>query len=268
MIEAFCADAVALGADAQSALDLTWLEARSAVYSLLSQENLGAGNAAEPASLIMYLLAAYDLPSALLHWSHRPGTVDLEGAGLPSESVQRIRRMADTPNEFFNIGVALAGRLGHRRLYSIDDHADDLLGLEWGTWTALSQELQSSSVYEEFKASAYMAEAQSRLKEAAAAGDLLALTRRINGGDYGRLDVESQWHLFYKTHLPSGADRARVALWEARNFNIAARIMAVCAAHPGGRILVVIGVAHKPFLDEYLGDSMEVKLVSFEDLLK
>jgi pheromone shutdown protein TraB len=80
-------------------------------------------------------------------------------------------------------------------------------------------------------------------------------------------DVSKQWHLFFRTELPSKIDRARVALWEARNLNIAGRIRAASAWHPGGRVLVVIGAAHKPFLDLYLAQMMDIQVVQLGDVL-
>jgi hypothetical protein len=177
-----------------------------------------------------------------------------------------IRELVRSPNEFVSLGVTLAARLAHQRVYSVDDHTDDLLGLERRIWAVLGEELPASPAYVEFAASPYIEDARSGLKEAAESGNLHGLIQRLNSREHGRRDVESQWHLFYETRLPSGADRTRVFLWEARNLIIAARIMEVFSAHAGGRVLVVIGAAHKPFLDEYLGSGMDVRLVSFEDL--
>jgi hypothetical protein len=273
ILEAFCPDAAYLGSKAREDLNIRYPRANSAADSLLAVARPD-GCAASTLSLIAYLLAAYDLPSAVLQWSHfaetaSPGAETLpEGAALSGETITVLKSLASSPNEVYSIGVELAVRLGHRRLYSIDDHTDDMLGLKWGIWEIIGKELPGNPEYAEFLASPYIAEAQNRLPDAASTGDLLELFKILNTDEYGRADVESQWHLFYRTRLPSGSDRTRTALWETRNLIITARLMEVCAAYPGGRILVVIGAAHKPFLDQYLGATMDVRSISFEELLK
>jgi pheromone shutdown protein TraB len=73
--------------------------------------------------------------------------------------------------------------------------------------------------------------------------------------------------LFYRTRLASGLDRNRAAMWEARNLAIAARIRAETAAHPGGKVLVVIGAAHRPFIEAYLASMMDVQIVPLSQVL-
>jgi hypothetical protein len=128
-------------------------------------------------------------------------------------------------------------------------------------------ELQGSSAYAELVATSYFREAAARLPAAARTGALLPLYRRINSVDHLEEDVSAQWHLFFRTGLPSKRDRVRVSLWEARNLNIASRIRMHSAWHPGGRMLVVIGAAHKPFLDTYLGQMMDIDVVQFGELV-
>jgi hypothetical protein len=70
------------------------------------------------------------------------------------------------------------------------------------------------------------------------------------------------------SNLPSGVDRSRVAQWEVRNLLIAAHIRQATALHPGERMLVVIGSAHKPFLDRYLRQMLDVRVIQLESLIE
>jgi len=70
-----------------------------------------------------------------------------------------------------------------------------------------------------------------------------------------------------RTRFASGTDRSRLGLWENRNLKIAARIRAVAALHPGGRVLVFYGAAHKPFLEAYLSQMADVRLVGLQELM-
>ena len=89
----------------------------------------------------------------------------------------------------------------------------------------------------------------------------------LNSAEYAAGDVEAQWRLFLRTELPSGLDRTRLALWDVRNLNIASNVRRVCAKHPGGRVLVIIGASHKPFLDELLAQSLDVTMVQFGSIV-
>ena len=95
----------------------------------------------------------------------------------------------------------------------------------------------------------------------------LGLYRWMNSPKYGLADLDAQWHLFLRSSLPSGFDRERAALWEARNLAIAANIRRITAAKPGQRALVIIGASHKTFLDAYLSQMMDLDVVQAEDVL-
>lgn len=88
----------------------------SVADSLLTAPDTESNDADGATRLIMHLLAAFDLPSVLLHCTRLSDAMNLEGLRLAGESVETIREIARSPNGFVDIGVELAGRLGHRRL--------------------------------------------------------------------------------------------------------------------------------------------------------
>jgi hypothetical protein len=49
---------------------------------------------------------------------------------------------------------------------------------------------------------------------------------------------------------------------------MAANIREVAARHPGGRILVITGSAHKPWLDAYLAMMSDVEIVDAARVLR
>lgn len=98
-------------------------------------------------------------------------------------------------------------------------------------------------------------------------GDLLPYYLFLNSTEYGLADVDAQFHVFFRTHLPSALDRARSAVWELRNLNIASHIRRITAMYPGERALVIIGAGHKPFLDLYITQMMDVAVVQLSDLV-
>jgi hypothetical protein len=130
----------------------------------------------------------------------------------------------------------------------------------------LEKDIKGSSSLASVSKSPVYAEAAARLEECVRKADLLSQFVFLNSAGYAAADVESQWGVFLRTHFASGSDRSRLGLWENRNLKIAACIRAVAARHPGGRILIIYGAAHKPFLEAYLSEMADLRLVGFEEL--
>jgi Family of unknown function (DUF5694) len=265
ILAAFAGDAARYGGEAQAALGLTYEEAGK-----------GSG-AARPASptprpeerrrVALRMLASYDVPSAVLQWSYLPAKDRVPQGAVSPSIAEFLNGRLSGPDETVTIGVALAHRRNLQGIASIDDHVDDEVGLATGSSQELMQELDGTAAFEDLRKSSYFDDAQRRLPDAAATGDLLSLYLEINSPEHLNKDVDAQWHLFYRTHLKSNLDRDRAALWEARNLNIASHIRQASASHSGGRVLVVIGAAHKPFLDQYLAAMMDVDVVQLPDVL-
>ena len=62
--------------------------------------------------------------------------------------------------------------------------------------------------------------------------------------------------------------RQRVAAWEAQNLQMAVVIREATAAIAGGRALLVVGAAHKPFIEAYLKVFTDIEIVSVQDMLE
>ncbi len=176
-----------------------------------------------------------------------PGVIAVEA--LPPAEVDRLANAADSSEASAQILAAFAGdalRYGRE--------AQAALGLTYEGAAAAADAMLRGGAPREDEAR------RSLCLHLLAAYDLPSAVLQWSPG-HQRADVAAQWHLFCRTRLESGLDRARAALWEARNLNIASRIRQASAFHAGGRILVVIGAAHKPFLDQYLGLMMDVEIL-------
>jgi hypothetical protein len=228
----------------------------------LDQVHEPAQRAAVHEELAELYLAADDLPSAVLQLAHAGPSPTASGP-LPADVRSMLVRQRGSPGEVYSIGVALARRLGLQRLHAVDDHADkdDFLAFAARLVTELGevpevQAIGDAPIYQSSRASQ---------EEARARGTLLPHYLFLNSVDYQVQDTKTQWDLFLRTRLPSGLDRSRAALWEVRNLNIASHVRRVTAHLPGGRVLVVIGASHKPFLEAYLGNCMDVRVVQLSD---
>jgi hypothetical protein len=91
--------------------------------------------------------------------------------------------------------------------------------------------------------------------------------REMNSDASGRADAEQQWLSRLTAREYSAVHRRRVAAWETRNLRMAAHIREASAAHPGQRILVIVGSAHKPYLDAYLRLMSDVEVVDAPAIL-
>jgi hypothetical protein len=121
--------------------------------------------------LVAHLLAAYDMPSAVLQWSYL-GEDERRATGSLSEPmVEFLNHLLRSNNEIVSVAAAGARRIGLQRLASVDDHSDDEEMVRVGSLDRLWEELQASKQYVEFMESEFFKQQQSAHARAAASGD-------------------------------------------------------------------------------------------------
>ncbi len=243
---------------AQTELDLGFLEAR---------DRFLAGHTQSPPELALLALAAYDLPSAVLWWARADRA---ERKAAPDGVRRLLGRLAASRSEAVRIGVRLALRLGHRRVFAIDDstHGDLPPGREAKTG-GLYADLQGHPAFQKLLTAyeALMAGLRDELEASVQTGDLRPVFRTTN--ETARLrQLLAQWQILFETHHESGLDRARVAMWEARNLGMAKNARVAMANCPGGQFLALVGASHKHFLDAYFHTLVDVETVSVGEVLR
>ncbi len=253
----FASMALGLGGEAQKVLGIDALEAARQ----WAQRPLDSGPRG-----VLVALAAYEWPTALLAWSKLPPESRGGPPEIPKELGDRLDRQLGRVGEIQTLALPLAKRLGLARIDAVDAFEN-----YWAIGPVI-EALQAARKTDPRFATAGQAAVYRRSKEQLAAairqGDLLPAYRLFNSARYGAEDVAAQWGVFLRTGLPGGEDRARLALWEERNMKIAANIRALSARHPGGRILVIYGAAHKPFLEAQLSHCSDLVLVQPSGLLR
>lgn len=193
--------------------------------------------------------ASGDIFSALVQWLRLEPAERAAGDGVTDELVALLERVSASRNENVQIAVALAVRLGHERVYPADDHtASHLMGRVAGPMTAAFETPEFASILDHpiFTATDMGAD-DWQSPEA-----MLAYFRRLNAPEHGHMDVEGQWRVMIDRPWPEDAGRVRMAEWDTRNLRMAAHIREASADAVGGRVLVLVGAAHKPWLDAYL----------------
>ncbi|MBP1773404.1 MAG: hypothetical protein H6P99_2567 [Holophagaceae bacterium] len=260
VLTGFAAVHLDLGHEAQGLLKRDMIQASKALASqAVAPQDLEARGPAAWARQALLELAAYELPSALLSWSRVPAE-DLEARSqVPAPLAIKLDAQLAQINEVQALAIPLARRLGHPGICGVDEFEDlEAIG---PVMEALMASSKDSPLLATVGKSKVYQESSQRRDAAVEAGDLLPVFGHLNALAYSSQDVDAQWGVFLRTRFKDGSDRGRLALWEDRNLKIAGRIRAITARHPGKRVLVIYGAAHKPFLDAYLGTCSDLEIV-------
>lgn len=267
VLEGFAARHLKMGKQALGILGTTPPAAARKVRELLaSARALGPGKMTPPqrATLALWMLAAYDPDSAALQWSYLTKEERKAQKEIPAALAGEIDNALTRANEGPAIAARLARKLGLERLDPVDDF-EDLEGY-MEIEARLEEDTKDSLLLAAASKSPVYTESEARLQECVRKGDLLPQFILLNSAAYAAADVDAQWGVFLRTHFASGSDRGRLGLWENRNLKIAARIRTVAALRPGGRILVIYGAAHRPFLEAYLSSMADIRIVGLDEL--
>lgn len=205
----------------------------------------------EPHDRVIAWMAAYEPFTALLH---------AEGVDLPHPARQALDTVARDGREVWRIAGWVAARLGHQRLWPIDDLSDyELTDAQW-------QRIQTA-----FWSSAapLVEELHAEETAALAAGDLWPYWLRLNTP--GMIDrherLESGTFVATVSDDDAAVGRLRLAQWRSRNLHMAAYLRAVAGQHPGGRVLAVVGASHAGPLRAALStDQHDIELVDLSEL--
>lgn len=258
--------AMMLAALARNTLNLDMPDAEAEMRRTLAAWP-DAPTPAQRRRLAALFCAAGDPASALVQWWK------LDPAErIADDSVSRLlaEQLAtyETParrNEDYLIASRLAVTLGLERVYPMDDQSDDIADPHF---EANAEAFFSEPWFQALLADPSFAPLREAGRHLNTPDELIATYRYLNTPAAGRLDSDTQWLSMINRESPGNAGRVRVAAWETRNLRMAANIREVATLHPGGRILVIVGSAHKPWLDAYLSMMMDVRIVDATRVLR
>jgi len=222
--------------------------------------------AAERRRLTALFIASGDPWSALVQWWKLEPSERIADDNISRLLVEQLATY-DTParrNENHLIASRLAVRLGHERVYGMDDQSDDVAPDFEENMTAFMEEPWMAALMGD-PAFTPLREAGQHL---ATPAEALSTYQMLNSPRAGRTDANGQWLNMINRPSPGDVGRQRVAAWETRNLRMAANIREVAARHPGERILVITGSAHKSWLDAYLSMMSDVEIVDATRVLR
>lgn len=257
-VEAYCWDPSP--ARAATGLDVA---AATAEADRLLQGWPASPAAGQRRRLAAVFLAGGDGASALVQWLRLPTAERRAGDGLDQVLTARLGTLARKRDESMLVAAELAARLGLERVYPVDDHsADSSVADEKAYGAAITRAWNNP-------ATARRA-AQAKALETAIGtpAGVLAMYRAYNMPEAAMLAFRSDFGAALEEPSPQRFGRGYLGYWETRNLRMAANIRDMLAARPGLRALVVVGASHKGYLEAYLDQMHDVRLVDAAKVLR
>jgi hypothetical protein len=231
-------------------------------------ERLLAAWPADPAPalrrrLASVFLAGGERASALVQWLRLPAAERHAGDGLDAALVVLLEQLRVRRNEDTLIAAPLAAALGLERVIAMDDHtADAPIADEAAFGAAISAAWKNP-------ANARRHRIEDALRAKLDTPEyVVALYRAFNAPETAQLVFDSDFGAALDEPSPQHFGRAYVTYWETRNLRMAANIRAAIGERPGGRTLVIVGASHKWYLEAYLNEMHDVRIVDAAPLLR
>lgn len=218
---------------------------------------------AERRRLASVFLAGGEQTSALVQWLRLTPAERRAGDGLDAALVARLEELSARRNENYLIAAPLAARLGLERVHAMDDHsADAPVADEKGWGDAIGRAWDNPATATR--------KAMNKALEAALGADdgVLAMYRAYNAPEQARLAYDSDFGAALEEPSPQGFGRRYLGFWETRNLRMAANIRDMLGLDPGMRALVIVGASHKYYLEAYLDQMHDVRLVDAGQVLR
>ncbi|SED19170.1 hypothetical protein SAMN04489761_4569 [Tenacibaculum sp. MAR_2009_124] len=242
----------------QKVKGITFLEAKR---SLETQKNIEELSSKERKKILFNYLAVTDLPSAVLQYRYIKDKSVFE-TDFEKYIVDLIKREGSGNSEYYSLAASLAKLENIHKLEPIDNFQDESLLLKY--YPGFMDDFKKQSkLFQNMDKLPVFVKSKRLTQEGVATNDLSGLYAFVNSDEFKKQDYDAQWGIWHTTNFESGSDRARHALWEMRNLQITGNIMKVAALNPGKRILVIIGASHGGFLEKYLKQIRDVKVLKY-----
>jgi hypothetical protein len=213
--------------------------------------------------LAAVFLAAGEQASAMVQWLRLSDAERQAGDGLDAALVERLHALERRRDESYLIAARLAARLGHERVYPMDDHTSDSVIADETAYGEAITKAWSNPATEKRKGMA-----QALNERLGRPEDVLAMYRAHNAPGMGKLVFDSDFGAALNEPSPQRFGRGYVGYWETRNLRMASNIRDVLTARPGIRMLVIVGASHKGYLEAYLHQMHDVRIVDAAPLLR
>lgn len=248
---------------AQADLQLTAAQALVQANELCKKGKLAP---AERRRLAALFVAAAEPFSATVQWMRLPSAERTGADGISTSLAKLLNSFASLRNEISSMAARLAADLGLERVYGAGDHLSDVAQPDNAAMRAVLAAEPSQVDFFSHNTLEFRAVPEEAMKMATAA-EVMPVLKWKNSPRFAELDADAQWLSMLRSEKMGRVGRQRVAAWEAQNLRMAVAIREATAPMAGGRALLIVGCAHKPFLEAYLRTFTDVELVSVPTLL-
>ena len=219
--------------------------------------------AAQRRKLASRLLAGGEPASALVQWLRLPEAERHAGDGLDTALATLLDQLRTRRGEDWLIAAPLAARLGLERVVPMDDQAENLPVADEKAYGAALTKAWNNPVCARRK----------KIDDALDAGigsadGVVSLYRGLNDPAMAQMITGCDFGAALEDPSPEGYGRVYVGYWETRNLRMAANIREAVGTHPGSRTLVIVGASHKWYLQAYLNQMHDVRIVPTAQVLR
>jgi hypothetical protein len=260
-VKSYCRDTSA----ARQATQLDVIAATERVAQMLTAWSTQATppGPSQRRQLAAVFLAGGEQASAMVQWLRLAEAERHEGDGLDAALVQMLRTLETKHDESLLIAARLAATLGQERVYPMDDHTSDSVDPDPKAAGAAIMKAWDNPATRQRRVS------DDALKAKAVDGaGVLAMYRAANAPGSAKLAFESDFGAAMNEPSPQRFGRGYLGYWETRNLRMASNIREVLEERPGMRMLVVVGSSHKAYLEAYLNQMHDVRIVDTGPLLR
>ena len=218
---------------------------------------------AQRRQLAAVFLAGGERTSSLVQWLRLPEAERRAGDGLDETLVAFLNTLKDLRNENYLLAAPMAARLGHEQVYPMDDHTADRVITDRKAWADAVMAAWKNPATDKRMAQSKALEANVGTPEG-----VLALYRADNAPGHTRLAFDSDFGAALEEPSSKRFGRQYVGYWETRNLRMAGNIRDALSPRPGMRMLVIVGASHKGYLEAYLHQMHDVRVVDSRPLLQ
>lgn len=213
--------------------------------------------------LAAVFLAGGERASSLVQWLRLPEGERRAGDGLDAALVEQLRKLEVRRDESMMIAARLAARLGHERVYAMDDQSASRPYRDRKAAAAALMKAWDNPAHVKRKGIDEVL-----YRGLGSAEGMLAMYRAFNSPEHIAATFEVDFGPAMNEPSPQRFGREYVGYWETRNLRMAANIRDVLAVTPGERLLVIVGASHKGYLEAYLHQMHDVRIVDTAPLLQ
>lgn len=249
---------------AQADLQLTAAQALVQANVLCQKGNL---TPAERRRLAGLFVAAAEPLSAAVQWMRLPVAERIGADGISPALAKQVTRWANMRNEMSSIAARLAADLGLERVYGAGDHLSDVVQPDFAAMQAAVAATPGQVELFNHDTPEFRAVPEEAMTMASAA-EVMPVLKWKNSPRFAELDADAQWFSMLRSTTMGRVGRQRVAAWEAQNLRMAVAVREASAPIAGGRALLIVGAAHKPFIEAYLRSFTDLEIVSVPAMLE